>query len=76
MPIIDWYLVGVLIVLFLVLTSFFCALLITWRAFKSFRIDQWLFKRKCKHKYKIVEYCENCGNIIEVRFLEGEENEV
>ena len=30
-------------------------------------------RMKCKHKYKIVEYCENCGDVIEVRFLEGVE---
>ena len=71
MPI-DWPLVYIFILFFISVWAISCAYFTVRWVFKSFRIDQWMFKRRCKHKYKIVEYCENCGN---VRFLEGEESE-
>ena len=72
MPI-DWRLVYIFILFFISVWAISCAVLTVWWAFKSFRVDQWMFKRRCKHSYRIVEYCENCGDVINVRFLEGEE---
>jgi len=63
MPIIDWHLVGVLIVLFVIWAAFFCALLIVKGAAKAFRIDNFLFKRKCKHKYKLKLWCHKCHDV-------------
>ena len=45
------------------------------RGKKSERLLKIKKMQDCRHKYRIVEYCEGCGDVIEVRFLEGEEIE-